>query len=926
MKITRWQPPPTPEKPTRPIRHRWGRLIASVLAGVFMAVSMASATSPQATAAGFNPANDLQCLAMPWASDIYPRGFGMFDPGVWDGKVKDADMWDSKAGKPTGNYTMWEMFHVNGAQWSYTVFQPKEGMTDADRTKVAGSMAGNHWVPGDVMPADMADYVKDDSNRRCTMYNLTINGMANMTLEGTKVWTAISLTFRGMASKPVLLLGLLDAVSGPTNDLYTVLYLGFAAVMVMFGGMWVMSKGLGNKGAGSREGIKGAAWMVFALLVGVVLLTPSAVAGYDGKITPKPLVYSLTKGGLEVADNIGASLGDTILPKSLQDTYCTLNANAPDRGRRIADCSIYVALLLDPWQQGQYGPSMAEESFKADRGSDNDLRVAQIRAQAFTTAELGAPLTARPLGWFKADEVDTKTMVGQWNMVRGYVGLYAPGAYSDWSGGNAADRFSLAIGANFASFLVMIFMVATSVMTLVWEAALIGLMITLPMAGLVAVYPPMQKLGRAWAQTWLKAVILVAAFQVMQTLALLLVTAVLNMKSTPLGVKAFLIIILMSALWKLVKMVREDALTPNLGGGEMTAHFDADQKIKQAKETMGKVAKSTVGRAVGGALLASGAGAIAAGVATRAFNKEGEAAREGAVDEETQRRVTAEQERYAVENNGAQMSEEDHAAMVARTRAEVDAETPAAQRMGARDAARATAKGAFEGAVAGASNRYGNPLVLGAKAGAKGAKGDARDKAKDRVDTAAAEARYTQERTAYQAELDDYNQWVAAGSPSRWGSEAAPAGWRGGPPRPPAAPPSRTSTERFTPEQAAQYGGSGYTVDPAARQARADQQRADATAGQPAARQAAAEANTAAARADRARTAAEAAVVKAGAREKELGDARRAVEAARRSGDVAKYRAAQGRVQQAEQALADANERADRAQRLWARLDRQAYS
>lgn len=760
---------PTTTAPGR----RWGRIAAAmVCAAMFtIALSVASPSSAQADWLS-DRMNQAQCDVSPWAAYNEPNTSSSSQFTMTSGASgqPDSKLWNADTATTTGQYTMLEVFGMAGSQWSYTSWAKQSGFGDGQVTE----------------------------ERVCILSNPVINWAANSMLDMSKTITSVGLAVRDLAANPTLILDLLDTMAAPVESVRGVLYAAGAVLMVMLTGLWMMATGVAGD---HRKAITGVVWMLVAILAGTVLMNPTSTQDSQGRQVTRPVYYALTMQSLGAIKQVNSELGNLILPKE-GSLMCRLNDDAPDRGRRLADCAVYEALVLTPWAQGQFGQTVSDWKVRSgDLPHDADLRLLQIRAQAYSAGELSAlqdtntTAGVRKLGTADQTNTDAATIVGQWNLIRKYIYEHPDQgfSYTLWSGNSPGDRVGVASGSSVAALLAAAFILYTSFLALLWGAALVVLFVALPLMALAGIFPPLQKLLRGWAQTWLKALILLMVFQIVQSFALLVITSILATPAS-VGIQALMMAVVLVGMVKVLKMLREDAVTPNLGGEESAQMFDADAGLNKAKDRSRRVA-GMAGKAIGAAVVSGGAGAIAGGFTAATRNAANRKERRAQIKERVTERVDAERERRAqireqvtesLDTDQTQTGDESTGQPTGETRGsrrygpvvaawrEDRKVTKQARKEAEKEEKKAVPKaarvsviggvvgGGTSGMVYGASHRYSNPLVGGLSAGAQRShrvadmKDERREAARAADEQRRADARFTDDSAdSLPAELRD---------------------------------------------------------------------------------------------------------------------------------------------------------------------------
>lgn len=557
----------TPTPTTR--QHGWlGRRLARGFAAVMLLASLGAtlfvAQQGPATAADFAcymtddtigtgpelPGSGAEALLAPGPGSTSDKDMAKYRENLGvDAKWSDPD-----------RYTLLELNGVRGTTWSWTEWYQQD---DFDEYK------GN-----------------DEPEKRCSIMAEGQTMAAQMMFDVDRTIAAATIKLRQSSTDATPWLNIVRDTVPNVATMRDTLFIPGVVVAYLCTGIWVLTKWRGDR---MREVLSGLLWAVMATISVAFLL--SAGPGGD------PNYLRVAQSANDVSHDAVEAIGDAILPKNDDGSGpCTLAEDAPNRGTRMLDCSIYQTLVFDPWSQGQYGSLGYHKAIeyetvsnrihqhelnKADR---DDIRIAQVKAQAVSWPEQAGDLDW-DYGITSADDADQEaafdpdTKAGQWNLIRQTMFENHHSDYATWEGVNGSSRLAAAFSGLIASVLVAIFVCATSLVTMVWNAVPVILILALPIVGLFAIYPPLQKYLLGWAQTWIKAVILGFVFAVAQMLSLVAVGGILQATSA-IGWKCLLMVVLVMALWKVVQAAREDAFTPNLGGDATI--FDGDKNTNDA--------------------------------------------------------------------------------------------------------------------------------------------------------------------------------------------------------------------------------------------------------------------------------------------------------------------------------------------------------
>ena len=579
----------TPVPPQKTRQRGWlGRKLVRGFAMlvVFLSVGLTFISSQEGSAAAVGP--DIGCMITPEFQGRGPEkpggggGETLFAPGPTS--EKDFDDYTTDKGinwKNPDTYTLYEAYGVRGATWSTTEWYQQDDMTEVN---------GN------------------EDEKRCNLQDGIMTHVAQMVFDLDRTITSATIALRQTATDATPFIKLIREMSDEIGVMSTTVWAAGIGIAVMCTGFWVMSKWGGRN---QREIVSGLIWVVGSVVGVGFLLAPSSVAGHGGD----PNYLWLAESANETSSQFVKDLGDALLPQSEDEGPCYLQNGAEDRGTRILDCSIYETLVFDPWSQGQYGglgynkaipwKNMPNGKTDEELKPGVDIREAQIAAQAVSYQEAFGTgqwekqlLESSPLpNENEGDDFHPETKHGQWNLIRAQMWENHNSDYKFWKGEDGSARISTAFSGLIAAILVGVFICATSLLTMIWNAVPVVLLIALPLVGTFSIFPPLQKFLRGWAQTWLKATILGLVFAVAQMLALVMVGAVMR-TPTSLGWKALLMLVMVVALWKVIQAAREDAFTPNLGGE--AGMYDADGMSRGVVSTARTAQRRvrTAGRAV----------------------------------------------------------------------------------------------------------------------------------------------------------------------------------------------------------------------------------------------------------------------------------------------------------------------------------------
>ncbi|OYO06069.1 type IV secretion system protein [Enemella evansiae] len=520
------------------------RRIPKALLVLVFAVVAVVALLPTGTSRAAEPP---ECAPLPMFSGNQPYAqdaASMMAVGqLFDPRGRPVEVWDTAKGRPLPAYTLYEAMGTSGATWSHTKLAQQEGFKD--------------FPP-------RTDY-------NCAYLPSALNMVANSIFDLAKLVGAGAISVRGLAANPQLVINLLDQAVAPVNRLSTGLFLSMSVVMIMLTGLLVVFTG-GMRGPGKqRETLQALIGVGIFMVIGTFLVLPSTQVTQGGGSEQKPNYYWLTSSALNTINDANGQLSSVLLPNQSSPFCSTSSGDA----RRSFDCLIYQNVVLDPWATGQFGTSLSDpmpfttgevKRFKASADRlipppnqpGSDVRLVQLWAQGQTATE--ATWGDRPPG-NPTDPNDDKieNRQGQWNIVREVVWSQYHDQYPTWQGANAGERVNLGLFSMLLAVLVGAFLVVTSGLLLLWNSVLVALFFFLPVIALLGLFPPTQRIFRAWLMTWFKALLLSFVFQLLQTIAMLLVTAALKLPGTGMGMKAVLMVMLLLGLWKVVSLIRGDA-------------------------------------------------------------------------------------------------------------------------------------------------------------------------------------------------------------------------------------------------------------------------------------------------------------------------------------------------------------------------------
>ncbi|WP_141211094.1 type IV secretion system protein [Enemella dayhoffiae] len=573
--------------------------LRKLLLGVVFAVVAVLAVLPTGTSRAAEPP---ECTPLPLFSANQPYAqdaASMMAVGqLFNPRDRQVEVWDTARGRPVPAYTLYEAMGMSGATWSHTKLAQQEQFKD--------------FPP-------RTEYV-------CAYLPSALNMVANSIFDLSKLIGAGAISFRSLAANPQLVVNLLDQAAAPVNSLSTGLFLSMSVVMIMLTGLLVIFTG-GMRGPGKqRETLQALIGVGIFMVIGTFLVLPST---QGGTAQSKPNYYWLTTSALNTINDANGQLSSVLLPNQTSPFCSTTSRDA----RRSFDCLIYQNVVLDPWATGQFGTSLntsmpfktdevkrfkgpAEKLIPPPNQNGSDVRLVQLWTQGRTSTE--ATWGARPPGNPtdpNNDKIEERQ--GQWNILREVVWSQYHDQYPTWQGSNSGERVNLAFFSMLLALLVGAFLVVTSGLLLLWNSVLVALFFFLPVIALLGLFPPTQRIFRAWLMTWFKALLLSFVFQLLQTVAMLLVTAALKLPNTGMGMKAVLMVMLLLGLWKVVSLIRGDAQPVSASAAEVRAGRQEPTGVTATVTNLPAVALAGISAArnrIGGGATESGAAARAPGV------------------------------------------------------------------------------------------------------------------------------------------------------------------------------------------------------------------------------------------------------------------------------------------------------------------------
>lgn len=432
--------------------------------------------------------------------------------------------------------------------------------------------------------------------RVCSIQNQLKNTMAKGIFDFARATGSSTMGIRQRANDPGMFLELLHQVMPAVKTMRDELFIPGAVVMVILVGIWMIFRALSPDKA--RDTYRGFFFSIATISVATMLMMPTPLSfGDNSSVAPSapddPFFYKATVGMSALAFQASEAVASAILVEP-QSTVCQLPEDAPSRGTRLVDCSIWETMIFKPWAQGQFGPNLAEQQDQAEPGqgplsfkpptgaagtapdvpaAGQDVRLMQIRAQTYAHTNDAAPKSAEAgvasCGDNKLEcDFSGSTKMGLLNQVRAFMwqNHRTDGGFTTWQGITPDDRLSIGVGAAFANFLTLIYIAAIGLISMMWNAAPIALGTVLALVALFSIFPSLHKHFRSWLSNWFKSGILSFVFNVLQIFSLFVLSLILALKDLALGWKCLLMLVMIMIMFQLFKAVREDAVTPNLGG------------------------------------------------------------------------------------------------------------------------------------------------------------------------------------------------------------------------------------------------------------------------------------------------------------------------------------------------------------------------
>ena len=577
---------------------------------------------------------NIPCSIVPTFYNAGPEALGSGSEGF----LPPDKFYPSTPGSPTAKkgaseLTVFEQYGVRGAMFS--------GTTQLDARSL---------------------FSDDGKKRECSVSDWGLNLGAQYLFDVNRFVTATQIGIRQRASDSGPLLKIMREMTPSVNTMRDIVFIPGAVVAITATGIWVLFKLRDDQ---TREVTRGIGWACLAVVLVAWLILPTKQGNSGGTTEVKTgsdsNFYWVAATVNDTRDKALAALSSAVNPGSTTGDICSLPSSAPYAGQRMIDCRIYQGLVFEPWAEAMFGPKgkeaipitgansvkfggqgHAEAKFGPFAITDTkDLRVVLLGAQAFNSDGNfllsntkgytgGKPLSPPLQSPTPNTDRYTITKTDQFQLyqkVFEQVNSDPNGAYGSFpalSGSNASSRLSTALGATVASSMVGVPVVITSLLSTMWNAIPILLFLIVPVVGLFSIYPPMQKHLRSLLQTWAKASVLGFGFGVVQLLGALVISVLMS-SPIALGWKCVTLVILIVAMFRIIKGFQEDQFTPNLGGnaGFMDPTDSTSKAGQSARRVTGRVTAGA-GRRGTGAVLGTVTGVATAsrrGVSNRVENR-----------------------------------------------------------------------------------------------------------------------------------------------------------------------------------------------------------------------------------------------------------------------------------------------------------------
>lgn len=497
----------------------------------------------------------------------------------------------------------------------------------------------------------------DESARSCSIQNMLSNGIAQQFLDLDRFLVSSQIGIQQRATDSEPLLKVMRKMSPTVGKLRDQVFVPGASILMALNGLWILSLVVRREGS-MRTAVGAMCATMAAILACGWLLMPTRQSNTMGS-TPvatgkDPNFYWAAATVNDARDKAIGALAGSVVGNQSKNDVCYLPEGADGRAQRLVQCRLWESLLFRPWAQAMFGDKGLEpitgwpKHLKSGQFEDDldfrttgtkDLRVVLLAAQAFSNdgdyllrkeRSNSSPPAQNPTpqadGVKKIDQ-DKDQFVLYYQVFHALApvsdakdkaagGTVDQGRFGNWSsfrGEHSGGRITAAMGAIVAAAMTGVVVVVTSLLTLIWNAVPIILMVALAFFGLLGAFAPTRKHLATFFQTWAKASILGFGFGVVQLLSAVIVSALLTMTGISLGWKCLLLVVLLLAMFKLMKALQEDAFTPDLGGSNVLDPTDA---VNRGREKVTRVTSRTAnvtGRRVAGAATGATAGAASAG-------------------------------------------------------------------------------------------------------------------------------------------------------------------------------------------------------------------------------------------------------------------------------------------------------------------------
>ena len=335
-----------------------------------------------------------------------------------------------------------------------------------------------------------SDYKSSDNG--CDLMNGMFTGMlANQTFMFSRLVTGVTIATFQWATDPALLEGFMDPLDciiagcGGGKGLMDTLFLTYLLPIIVFGAVWGAWNGLFKKR--TMQTVQGGLWMFGATTFALIFLAQPSLFATQANLLVGNVTTTVING-----------VGSAAAAATPDDDPCWIKKNEPDRGSRMATCSMWKAMLYTPWVAGQFGSTTTTElpGVKAtigNRAPIDDIRLAQLDSQTVSRTE-------RASGSYEKED-DNAT----WEDVRAVMDDGVKGADNQvWSGLNNSRRLTIALASVVASACLGALVILISFSTVVMAVGMILLMMMAPVFLLIGIHPGF---GRGIALKWLELLV-----------------------------------------------------------------------------------------------------------------------------------------------------------------------------------------------------------------------------------------------------------------------------------------------------------------------------------------------------------------------------------------------------------------------------------